>query len=133
MEPISAEPISEAMLSLSKTDYNTVTSVSDLNPPLGLLTENLSTFPMSGAERVRQHFQPIYLFYCYPHNRKLRDQLEAHLMVLKRLRQITLRLNREIPAGIIRKIPKIHIFHQADLILLLVSPDFVASRFSLWG
>ncbi len=74
--------------------------------------------------------EPIKVFYCYsPQDKKLRDKLETHLMTLKRLRQITLRLNREILAGTDWSHIQDERFQMADLILLLVSPDFIASDY----
>ena len=102
---------------------------SRLVPP-DLLTENPAIFPISGEEGAGRHFQPIHLLYCYtPQDREFRDRLETHLMVLKRLKQITLRLNREILAGTNWKEVQDARFHQADLILLLISPDFIASDY----
>lgn len=81
-------------------------------------------------EEAMQHIEPIKLFYCYaPQDKKLRDQLETRLMVLKRLRKITLQLNREIIAGTDWKHVQDERFHMADLILLLISPDFIASTY----
>jgi hypothetical protein len=74
--------------------------------------------------------EPIKIFYCYaPQDRKLRDELEKHLMSLKRLGQITLRLNREILAGTNWSHVEDHRFQEADLILLLISPDFINSDY----
>ena len=74
--------------------------------------------------------EPIKIFYCYaPQDKKLRDKLESHLMALKRLGQITLRLNREILAGTDWSQVQDARFQMADLILLLVSPDFIASDY----
>ena len=74
--------------------------------------------------------EPIKIFYCYaPQDKKYRDKLETHLMILKRLGQITLRLNREILAGTDWKHVQDERFQMADLILLLVSPDFIASDY----
>src|SRR5258708_37551 len=50
-------------------------------------------------------------------------------MTLKRLGQITLRLNREILAGTDWSHVQDARFQMADLILLLVSPDFIASDY----
>jgi serine/threonine protein kinase len=86
--------------------------------------------PTNKKEEAIQDMEPIKLFYCYaPEDRKLRDQLETHLMVLKRLRQITLQLNREILAGTDWRHVQDERFHMADLILLLISPDFIASAY----
>ncbi len=74
--------------------------------------------------------EPIKIFYCYaPQDRKLRDELEKHLMSLKRLGKITLRLNREILAGTDWSYEEDRRFQAADLILLLISPDFINSDY----
>jgi tetratricopeptide (TPR) repeat protein/ribosomal protein L40E len=74
--------------------------------------------------------EPIKLFYCYvPQDKKLRDELEKHLIMLKRLGQITLRLNREVLAGTNWSQKEDRGFQSADLILLLISPDFMASDY----
>ncbi|HEU5381386.1 MAG TPA: protein kinase [Ktedonobacteraceae bacterium] len=84
----------------------------------------------SSKEEVIQTIEPIKLFYCYaPQDKKLRDRLETHLMVLKRLRQITLQLNREITTGTDWKQVQDERFNMADLILILISPDFIASDY----
>jgi ribosomal protein L40E len=74
--------------------------------------------------------EPIKIFYCYaPQDRKLRDDLEKQLMSLKRLGKITLRLNREILAGTNWSHVEDGRFQAADLILLLISPDFIHSDY----
>jgi serine/threonine protein kinase/ribosomal protein L40E len=74
--------------------------------------------------------EPLKLFYCYvPQDKKLRDELEKHLIMLKRLGQITLRLNREIVAGTNWGHVEDRRFQSADLILLLISPDFMYSDY----
>jgi hypothetical protein len=74
--------------------------------------------------------EPIKLFYCYaPQDRKLRDELEKQLISLKRLGQITLRLNREILAGTNWSHVEDGRFQAADVILLLISPDFFLSDY----
>jgi uncharacterized protein YjbI with pentapeptide repeats len=115
----------------SNTDHNTAFSASDLHlSPPGSSTENTLLFSTKEAEKATQPLQPLSILYCYtPQDRKLRDQLETHLMVLKRLKQITLRLNREILAGMDWKVIQDDHFHHADVILLLISPDFVASDY----
>src|SRR5579864_9497512 len=69
----------------------------------------------------------IKIFYCYaPTDSLLRDELEKHLSPLRRLRQVTWS-DCDILAGknwdqeIEKRIDRAH------LILLLISPDFIAS------
>jgi Pentapeptide repeats (8 copies) len=128
--------LSEAILRetlLPMIGHNIATSTPNpSHPSPNSSIEKPTIFLMSGAERTKEHPQQIYILYCYtptPQDRKLRDQLETHLMVLKRLKQITLRLNREIPIGVNWKEVQDERFHLADLILLLISPDFIASDY----
>jgi hypothetical protein len=84
------------------------------------------------AEEEKQlvMLEPIKIFYCYaPQDKKLRDELEKQLKSLKRLEQITLRLNREILAGTNWRHVEDRRFQAADLILLLISPDFIHSDY----
>jgi len=74
--------------------------------------------------------RPIKIFYCYAHkDRDLRDRIDAHLGVLKRLGQVTGWYDREIQAGTEweREI-EAHL-STASIILLLVSADFVNSDY----
>ena len=73
---------------------------------------------------------PIKIFYCYAHEDKdLRDRIDKHLGVLKRLEQVTGWYDREIQAGTEweREI-EAHLI-TANIILLLVSSDFVNSDY----
>lgn len=75
---------------------------------------------------------PVKIFYSYARaDEKLREALETHLALLKRQRLIEAWKDRQIEAGqewdeaIKRKLA------EAELVLLLVSPDFMASD-SIW-
>src|SRR5437764_11330237 len=74
--------------------------------------------------------QEIKLFYCYAHEDKpLRDELEKHLSWLKRRYQLTNWHDREIlPGEEWEQAIDTHL-NAADLILLLISPDFMASDY----
>src|SRR5947207_2671872 len=72
----------------------------------------------------------IKIFYCYARkDKRLRDELERHLGVLKRSEQVTTWYDREIQPGMDwkREIDK-HL-NTSDIVLLLVSPDFVRSDY----
>ena len=72
----------------------------------------------------------IKIFYCYAHEDKaLRDQLERHLFTLKRSGQISDWYDREIPPGTEWE-PEIdsHL-DTADIVLLLISSDFMSSDY----
>ena len=72
----------------------------------------------------------IKLFYCYAReDRPLRDELEKHLSWLKRRYQLTNWHDREIlPGEEWEQAIDTHL-NSAHLILLLVSPDFMASDY----
>ena len=72
----------------------------------------------------------IKLFYCYAHKDKsLRDKLEKHLAWLKRRYQLTNWHDREIlPGEEWEQAIDTHL-NTAHLILLLISPDFMASDY----
>ena len=72
----------------------------------------------------------VKLFFCYAREDKaLRDELEKHLSLLKRQKLITTWYDREItPGSEWEKEIDIHL-DSAHIILLLVSPDFMASDY----
>jgi len=74
--------------------------------------------------------QEIKLFYCYAREDKpLRDELEKHLAWLKRRYQLTNWHDREIlPGEEWEQAIDTHL-NTAHLILLLISPDFMASEY----
>src|SRR5437016_2538827 len=74
--------------------------------------------------------QEIKLFYCYAREDKLlRDELEKHLSWLKRRYQLTNWHDREIlPGEEWEQAIDTHL-NSANLILLLISPDFMASDY----
>jgi hypothetical protein len=72
----------------------------------------------------------IEIFYCYAHDDKiLLNELEKHLGVLKRQRQITGWHDRDIQAGKEWKHEIDSHLNSADMILLLISPDFISSEY----
>src|SRR6266702_5207375 len=72
----------------------------------------------------------LKLFYCYAHQDKdLRDELEHHLSTLKRLNQITTWHDREISPGNEWSNEIELQLSMTDIILLLISPDFIASDY----
>ena len=74
--------------------------------------------------------QEIKLFYCYAHEDKpIRDELEKHLSWLRRRYQLTNWHDREIlPGEEWERAIDTHL-NTAHLILLLISPDFMASDY----
>src|SRR5205814_513347 len=70
------------------------------------------------------------LFFSYSHkDEDLRDQLEVHLAMLKHDGIIESWHDRKIPAGDELDTSIDAKLDEADVILLLVSPDFLASRY----
>jgi hypothetical protein len=73
---------------------------------------------------------PIKVFYCYAHEDKaLRDRIDKHLGVLKRLGYVVGWYDREIQAGTEWEREIEENLSTANLILLLVSADFIASDY----
>jgi TIR domain len=72
----------------------------------------------------------IKLFYCYAHeDKELRDSLEQHLSSLKRQGQITSWSDSEVSPGMDWEHEIDIQLNTADLILLLISPPFIASEY----
>lgn len=70
------------------------------------------------------------VFFSYSHkDEELRDQLEVHLAMLKRQGFIEAWHDRRIPAGDNLDDAISEKLEEADIILLLVSPDFLASEY----
>ena len=73
------------------------------------------------------------LFYSYSHkDEALREQLEKHLAILQRHQIISGWHDRAIPAGSVWEQQIHEHLETADIILLLVSADFLASDYC-WG
>ena len=74
--------------------------------------------------------QPIKLFYFYSHkDETLRDQLETHLKILQRQKVIDTWHDRKIGAGADWQKDIDDNLATADIILLLISADFLASAY----
>lgn len=74
--------------------------------------------------------EPVSVFYSYAHrDEDYREQLEKHLSVLRHNALISEWHDRKISAGTEWENEIDSHLNLADLILLLVSPDFVASRY----
>ena len=70
------------------------------------------------------------MYYCYAEqDEKLRDQLTAHLSSLRRERKLTIWLDVLLLAGADWKLEVEKQLKQADIILLLISSDFMASDY----
>jgi regulator of protease activity HflC (stomatin/prohibitin superfamily) len=82
---------------------------------------------------LRKPAEAIEIFLSYAHeDEDLRDELEKHLSILKRLGLITTWHDRKIGAGKEWKGEIDTHLNTAHVILLLISPDFVASEYC-WG
>ncbi len=77
-----------------------------------------------------QVFDPVSLFYSYSHaDEPIRREIEKHLATLKRLGLIHSWHDRQIGPGDEWKKEIDRELERADIILLLLSPDFVASDY----
>ncbi|HET8847000.1 MAG TPA: tetratricopeptide repeat protein [Ktedonobacteraceae bacterium] len=78
-------------------------------------------------------FNIVKIYYCYAKGAKededLRDQLTAHLSPLRRARKLTIWFDVQIRAGSDWKLEVEKQLQEADLILLLVSADFLQSDY----
>jgi hypothetical protein len=75
---------------------------------------------------TRASSPPLELFYCYAHkDRTLRDELDIRLAGLRRSDLITTWYDGAISSGASREYEIDAHLHSADIILLLVSPDFI--------
>ena len=80
--------------------------------------------------RMDRYDRPLRLFYSYAHkDEQLRDQLETHLKILQRQNLIQFWHDRCIPAGSEWADEIDNNLLQADIILLLISADFIASDY----
>ncbi len=75
----------------------------------------------------------LEVFFSYAHeDEKLRDRLATHLKLLERQKVISAWYDRDITAGDEWKTELLEQLERADIILLLISSDFLASDFC-WG
>jgi hypothetical protein len=81
---------------------------------------------LMGSEATKS----IRIFYSYAYeDQALRDELEKHLRPLKRHGQIAEWHDQVIQAGTLRKQQIDAHLSTADIILVLLSPDFIASDY----
>jgi hypothetical protein len=100
------------------------------SPPAPGASATSVTPPAPAASPGRTKNNPPELFYSYSHkDEKLRDSLETHLALLKRQGIIKAWHDRKISAGQEWKTEILSQLEGADIILLLVSADFIASDF----
>src|SRR5260370_19785176 len=72
----------------------------------------------------------IKIFYCYAHEDKiLRDPLEKHLKPFERLKQIAQWYDGEIKPGMEWEQELHRQLYTADIVLLLISSDFMNSHY----
>ena len=82
---------------------------------------------MANAQRSSEN---IEIFFSYSHeDEKLRDELEKHLSILKRSGLISVWHDRKIGAGDEWKGQIDDHLNSANIILLLISPDFLSSDY----
>lgn len=74
--------------------------------------------------------KPIEILFSYTReDEQLRDRIEVHLAALKRQKRIVCWYDRQIHAGRTWRLEISQHLDSADIILLLVSPDFVNSEY----
>src|SRR6266446_8435368 len=75
-------------------------------------------------------YMPVKIFLCYAHeDEKLKKELEKHLSLLKRQGFIDVWHDRDISAGAQWKRDIDKYLNSANIILLLISPDFMYSDY----
>jgi len=85
---------------------------------------------MANEPKGEQHSKPVKAFISYAHrDQELVDQLQTHLALLHREHVIDSWFDRQIPAGTEWQVAIDKHLKSADLILLLVSADFLASDY----
>ena len=84
-----------------------------------------------GATNVVQDSgKPLKAMFCYSHNnRRQRDQVEKHLALMKRDNLVEIWYDRNITAGAEWKGRIDEHLNQCEIILLMVSADFIASDY----
>ncbi len=81
-----------------------------------------------GALMIANQTRPVKIFYCCAlKDRALLDQLDSHLEVMKRQGKITTWSYRDIEPGKSRKHEVNKHLDTSDIILLLITPDFLHS------
>jgi hypothetical protein len=119
---ISVQPL-EIDLTRPGVDYTRTPSL--LQETIVVLTQP-EDLPMSASDSTGK----ITLFYAYSHkDEALRIKLEAHLSLLRREGVIQVWHDRKIGAGTEWEGQINDYLNSAHVILLLVSPDFVASDY----
>src|SRR6266516_4901069 len=109
---------------------NNRSTVEELRRNISLPREVGDRKPHFPGKQAQNEKKEIKLFYCYAHEDKaLRDQLDLHLSALRRAGHITSWYDGDIKSGTgwEREIDA-HL-NSADIILLLVSPHFIASDY----
>lgn len=72
--------------------------------------------------------QPLHVFFCYaPRDEEAREALEAHLSLLVREGYLTSFSSRSLGAGVDRRAETERQMDRADLLIVLVSADLLAS------
>jgi hypothetical protein len=120
-----------------KTDPSTIIEIRKIEEELERLYDHLKAAeeaqsrvsPLAEANQAKKSSIPK-LFYSYAHeDEEIRDRLATHLKLLQRQKKLDVWYDREIGAGAEWEAEiKMHL-STADIILLLISPAFMASDF----
>ncbi len=121
-----------ALEAAGKTQYITETGIYDLSKILQIMPEGFRqniVSNVSGKELSRQ-LETIKIFISYSHeDQAMYDKLVAHLKLLQHQKIINFWYDREIAVGTKWKNNIDNNLEVADIILLLVSADFLASDY----
>ncbi len=99
-------------------------------PYTNFVNEHAYNLRSNKSSALMEQKAPLKMFYCYAReDHKLLKKLESHLSVLKRLYNIVSWLDQAITPGMEWKKEIDAQLNAADIILLLVSPDFMASEY----
>ncbi len=126
-----AETRVEEQLRMDQRISKTELERSELEAQIEALGESVTTTSSPEINTMQaEQIRPITIFYSYAHeDQLLRDELDKHLSILKRQGIVKSWHDRNIGAGNEWAAEIDHYLKSADIILLLISPDFIASDY----
>lgn len=103
----------------------------DVKPSEGIVESSLRRVPQNTNETTSKKQLKMFLSYAHE-DVLLKDELDKHLTALKRSQRISIWQDKNIAGGSDWDETIKEELEQADIILLLISPDFVASEY-IWN
>lgn len=103
----------------------------DVKPSEGIVESSLRRVPQNTDETTTKKQLKMFLSYAHE-DVLLKDELDKHLTALKRSQRISIWQDKNIAGGSDWDETIKEELEQADIILLLISPDFVASEY-IWN